>query len=744
MSKNLVIVESPTKAKTIDKILGEDFKVESSYGHVRDLPKNELGVDVENKFKPKYVIPTNAKKYVNKLKKTAKQAKQIYFATDEDREGEAIAWHLIQVIKPKKEQIKRVVFHEITKKAILEAFKHPRDINYNLVDAQQARRILDRLVGYKLSPFLWKKVRPGLSAGRVQSVAVRLIVDRERKIEAFKPQEYWTIQAELKRQSLDNKRTSKNFIAKLIKKNRKVIPKLGIKNKGETNTIIEDLKNAEFKVIGVKQSKKERTPAPPFITSTLQQEAIRKLGFTAKQTMLIAQQLYEGIKIGEEGQIGLITYMRTDSTNLSGEFLDQAKKLIKQKFGKQYCLTEPRIYKIKIKSAQEAHEAIRPTNVFRIPSKIKNFLDLKQYKLYNLIWKRAIASQMEKAEMNSISVDISAKNYLFRATGSVIKFDGFLKVYIEESGKEILKETFLPPLKQSDNLILIKLIPEQHFTQPPPRYTEASLVKTLEEEGIGRPSTYAPILSTITERGYVEKINKQFFPKDIGVLVNDLLVNHFPKIVDIQFTASMEKNLDRIAQNKIERQEIIKNFYDPFQKNLIIKEKELSKKELTEEKTEKKCPKCGKPLVIKLGRFGKFLACTGYPECKYTEPIGEEKKLQEEYSKEKCKKCNSPMVVKTSRFGKFLACSRYPECKFTKPIIKSTGVKCPKCNKGEIVERNSKKGRTFYSCNRFPKCRLALWQKPTGEKCPKCENLLVYGTKGKNRCSNKECGFEKG
>jgi DNA topoisomerase-1 len=770
----LVIVESPTKAKTISRFLKNDFRVRSSYGHVRDLPSKELGVDVEKNFKPAYVIIPKAEKHVLELKKDAKKADQIILATDEDREGEAIAWHLATILqeKPTKSKdknknaipdatkpgsrLERIVFHEITKSAIEQALKNPRQININLVCAQQARRILDRLVGYKLSPFLWEKVRRGLSAGRVQSVAVRLVCDREKEIKEFKPQEFWTIEAELtKTKKQKNKKTKKQaFIAKLVKQNDELIPKFGIKSKDEAHKILKDLENTKYQVLDIKKKEIKRTPPPPFITSTLQQEAIRKFGFSAKQTMVLAQQLYEGVEIEGKSE-GLITYMRTDSFNLSKEVLSLAQKVIGQKFGKGYTLAQPRIYKTKSKSAQEAHEAIRPTNLSRESKDVKNYLDERQFKLYDLIWKRTLACQMKEVVLDSTSVDIKTSQtsilkladktqnfYTFRATGSVIKFDGFTKVYTEEGTKNIFREAILPPLEVGEILNLIKINPLQHFTEPPPRFSEASLVAALEKYGIGRPSTYAPILSTIQERGYVEKIERRFHPKEIGVLVNNVLVKHFPQIVNIKFTAEMEKDLDLIAQAKKKWIKILSAFYKPFEENLLRKGKELSKKDLIEEKTEKKCPKCGKYLVIKLGRFGKFSSCSDFPKCNYTEPL-EGEKIKEELTSEKCGKCGALMKIKVGRFGKFLACSKYPECKFTKPIITSTGIKCPKCGQGEIVEKRTKKGRIFYACTRYPKCDFAMWQKPTKEKCPECKSLLTYARKNKIKCSNKECKFEK-
>ena len=735
---SLVIVESPTKARTITRFLPKEYIVESSYGHIRDLPKAELGIDIENNFKPKYIIPTKAKKQVGILKREAKKSNNIILATDEDREGEAIAWHLAKTLDLNQKKANRIVFHEITRKAILDALKNPQKINPDLVDAQQARRVLDRLVGYKLSPFLWQKIRRGLSAGRVQSVAVKLIVDREKERQNFQVQEYWTIEVELQK-----KDGSEKFTAKLFKKDNKTIKKLDIKSKKDADQIINDLNKITYQIADITKKEIKKNPSPPFTTSTLQQQAAQKLGFSAKQTMMIAQKLYEGIPINGK-PIGLITYMRTDSTNLAKGALNEAKEVIEQKFGSNYTLSEPRYYKKKSKGAQEAHEAIRPTSFTRIPNEIKNNLDPKQYKLYNLIWQKALACQMQQAILNSITVDINAGNYTFRAKGSTIKFDGFLKIY-NQNGKLPIKETILPPLEKNEILKFIQLLSNQHFTEPPARYSEATLVKALEEQGIGRPSTYAPTLSTIQKRGYVEKDeNKKFFPTEIGTLVNNLLVQHFPNIVDIKFTVNMEKNLDEIAQGEKQWQPTIKEFYNPFAKNLKKKEKEVKK---FEQQTGKKCPKCNKPLVIKYGRFGKFQACSGFPDCKFAEPLEEQKKekekLEKKYSKEKCPKCNAPMIVKQGRFGSFLACSKYPECKTTKAIEKSTGVKCPKCGKGDIIEKKSKRGRTFYACNQYPDCKFALWQKPTGEKCPDCQSLLVFAAKGKVKCSKKECNFEK-
>lgn len=681
----LVIVESPTKSKTISKFLGPGYRVFSSYGHIRDLPEDEFGVDLENDFKPKYIIIPKARKIVQLLKKEAEKSNLVLISTDPDREGEAIAYHLVYLLKLNgQKQYQRIVFHEITKSAIEQALKNPRKIDMNLVDAQQARRILDRLVGYKLSPFLWKKVARGLSAGRVQSVAVRLVVEREREIENFVPQEYWTIVARLlKVRSQKSKGKINEFEALLVKKDNKVIPKIGIKTKEEAKKIVKDLEGAEYKVINIEKKEVKRNPLPPFITSTLQQEAWQRFRWPAKLTMQISQQLYER---------GFITYHRSDSLNISDLALSVARKFIVGNYGENYY--QFRKFKTKSKLAQEAHEAIRPTYPDRVPEKLKiqAKLDERQFKLYDLIWRRFIACQMSPAIFNSTVVDIAAKNYTFRTSGQILKFDGFLKVYpIKFDQKE------LPPLEIDEILKLIKLIPSQHFTQPPPRYNEASLIKALEENGIGRPSTYAPILSTIQERNYIEKDEqKRFKPTEIGIVVNDLLVDHFPEIVDIKFTAKMEEDLDKIAQGEKKWVGVIKEFYEPFEKNLLQKEKEIKKSEIAQKTTEKKCPKCGSPLLIRLGKFGRFYACSKFPNCKFTESLEEN----------------------------------------------SLNIACPKCKEGKIVEKRTKKRKIFYGCSNWPKCDFALWEKPIGQTCPKCQSLLVKTKKGEIKCSNKECDFK--
>ncbi len=672
----LIIVESPTKSKTLTKFLSKDYQIAATMGHIRDLPKGELGIDIDNNFKPRYIIPTKARKNLNLLKKEAEKADLVILATDEDREGEAIAWHLTQVLDLNgKKPYQRITFHEITKSAIEKALKNPRKINIDLVDAQQARRILDRLVGYKLSPFLWKKVARGLSAGRVQSIAVRLVSEREKEIEAFIPQEYWTIAALLKKQE-------KEFEVLLVEKDGERINRLDIKNKKQADQILKDLSGAEYKIVNIQKKEVKRNPLPPFTTSSLQREAWRRFHWSAKMTMRNAQNLYEK---------GFISYHRTDSVNLSNFALTTTKKYIIGNFGKEYWAGFFRKYKAKGK-VQEAHEAVRPTFISQTPENLKTKLDNRQFKLYDLIWRRLVASQMSQAIFDSTSIDISAKNFTFRTNGQILKFDGFLKVYpIQYEQKE------LPQLAKQEILELTELIPSQHFTKPPARYTEATLIKSLEEHGIGRPSTYAPIMSTIQDRNYVQKNeNKRFQPTEIGTVVNNLLVEHFPKIVDIGFTAKMEKDLDNIVDNKEEWVPIIKKFYGPFEKNLKQKEKEISKKDIAQETTNKICPKCGSPILIRLGRFGKFYACSNFPKCKYTEPLEKQ----------------------------------------------SLNIKCPKCKKGEIVLKRTKKGKIFYACNQYPKCDFALWYKPTGEKCPKCNSLLIE--KGRQIiCSNKSCDFKK-
>ena len=734
----LIIVESPTKAKTISKFLGKGYKVLSSFGHVRDLPTSTMGIDIEHGFTPKYVIPKKATKVVAELRAAAKHADEIYFATDEDREGEAISWHLRELLKVKEGKVKRITFHEITKEAIEHALKTPRDLDLRMVDAQQARRVLDRLVGYELSPFLWRKVARGLSAGRVQSVVVRLIVEREREVLAFKAEEYWSIEA-----AFAKKGDEKVFDAKLHSKDGETIDKMAIGDEKGAKAILKALDKAAYSIETVEKKKTRRTPAAPFTTSTLQQDGNNKLGFSAKQTMMLAQQLYEGVELGEEGSVGLITYMRTDSVNLAEKFREEAADFIKKEHPNSVS-PEARVYKTKSKGAQEAHEAIRPTSAWRTPESVAQYLDDRQNKLYELVWRRAVASQMADAEIETTSATIATDTpYRFRATGSIVASPGFMSVYQTD-----MKENLLPPLNEGDALEAKSVEPKQHFTEPPPRYSEAALVKALEERGIGRPSTYAPTISTVVDRGYVEKEERRLKPTELAILVNDLLIEHFATVVDYDFTAKMEDTLDAVAEGTEEWVPVIKAFYEPFHANLEVKEKELSKKEITETATDEKCEKCGKPMIIKFGRFGKFYACSGYPECKTTKPFDEKDKAaqdaaQEQAAGEVCETCGAPMMVKRGRFGAFLSCSKYPECKFTKQIKKLTGAKCPKCKEGDVIEKRSRKGRNFYACSRYPACDFAMWSKPTGELCPKSGDLLVFAKDHKIACSNKECDFIK-
>ncbi|WP_243370579.1 type I DNA topoisomerase [Geotalea sp. SG265] len=751
MSQHLVIVESPAKAKTIEKFLGPDYKVLASFGHVRALPSKQGSVDIEHDFEPKYAVLPESKKHIDAIKKELKQSDVLLLATDPDREGEAISWHLLAALGLDKKpaiDVKRVVFHEITKGAIVNAVENPRSISHELVDAQQARSVLDYLVGFNLSPFLWKKIRYGLSAGRVQSVALRLICEREKEIQAFIEQEYWTIGADL---STSGKQ---RFTANLVEADGKKLGKFDIPNKDAAASLIGILGKASYAVEKVTKSERKRQPSPPFTTSTLQQEAARKLGFSAKKTMSIAQKLYEGIDIGE-GTVGLITYMRTDSVVLSQQALDEAHQVITSLYGKEYALAKPRVFKNKAKNAQEAHEAIRPTYISKTPVELKKFLSSDQFKLYDLIWKRAVACQMAEALLDQTSVDIGAgKGYKFRVAGTVIRFPGFMKLYIEGVDDEAEeKEGVLPPLNEGDALQLNELLPEQHFTQPPPRYTEATLVKTLEEYGIGRPSTYASIMNTLVERKYARLDKKRFFPEDVGMVVSDLLVNHFTKYVDYNFTASLEEELDQVSRGEKKWKPLLHEFWQPFHNLLKQKEGEVNKSDLTTEATNEICPECGKPLVVKLGKFGKFFACSGYPECKYIRPLDKDKKepVEPVFSEENCEKCGSRMLIKEGRFGKYLACSAYPACKNMQPLVKpkSTGIKCVECGEGELTEKKSRYGKMFYSCNRYPQCKFALWDLPVEKPCPKCGFPLlvkkVYKREGEFlKCPKEGCDYKEG
>jgi len=696
MSKALIIVESPTKAKTIARFLGKDYVVKSSMGHIRDLPKSKIGVDPAKDFEITYEIPAKAKKTVTELKKLAKSSEEVILATDEDREGEAISWHLAHILKLKPSSAKRMVFHEITESAIKEALANPRYIDLNLVDAQQARRALDRLVGYKLSPFLWQKVQRGLSAGRVQSVALRLIVDREREIEAFQSQEYWTIQGIFN----SNNDKSLDISSTLTHIDNKRLDKFTFKSESESQNLVDKLQTLSYKVKSIENKAVSRNPYPPFITSSLQQDAARRLYFSAKQTMMIAQQLYEGIAIGSRGQIGLITYMRTDSTNLSAQSISAAKSEIIKQFGEKYY--QSRQFKTKSKNAQEAHEAIRPTDPSITPEEVKPFLDDKQYKLYTLIWSRFMASQMKPATfetMNVVIQDIESSKYTFSTSGKRLVFDGFMRVYDLKS-----EDVILPGLSEGENLATKKIEGEQHFTQPPARYSESSLVKALETNAIGRPSTYASIISTIQTRGYVVKNeDRRFAPTDIGKTVTDMLVEHFPQIVDIEFTAKVEEQFDEISLGKDTYQKAMADFYNPFAENLQAKEKTVERhREII---TDRVCPECGGQLELKRSKFGKFIACTNYPECKYTDKSDEEKQLQADFGGEKCPNCDDGvMEVKSGRFGPFLGCSNYPTCKTIKKIENKTGEKCPECQIGDMVFKKGKRG-PFKACNRYPECK---------------------------------------
>ncbi|ABO50502.1 DNA topoisomerase I [Desulforamulus reducens MI-1] len=686
MSKTLVIVESPAKAKSIGKYLGKNYTVKASMGHVRDLPKSQFGVDVENAFSPKYITIRGKGDILKELRSAVKKVDHVLLASDPDREGEAIAWHLTKLLEIDEETPCRIEFNEITKNAIQAAVKQPRRIDVDRVNAQQARRILDRLVGYNLSPLLWRKVKKGLSAGRVQSVAVRLICDREEEIQAFIPEEYWTLTGKFL------KSAKSPFEAKLHKhKNKKIV----IPNQETMDKILAELKGAAYVVSNVTRKERLRNPAPPFTTSSLQQEASRKLNFTSRKTMVVAQQLYEGIDLGKEGPVGLVTYIRTDSTRVSETAIEETRSFIMERFGPAYVPKQPRQVVAKGK-VQDAHEAIRPTSVNRDPDSIKQYLTNDQFKLYKLIWSRFLASQMASAVIDTTSMDISAGDYLFRATGSIIKFPGFMQVYIEgndDGHKE--EESVLPELAKGDKVQAKDLTPKQHFTQPPPRYTDATLVKVLEEKGIGRPSTYAPIVETIQRRGYVVRENKQFYPTELGVIVVDLLKNHFPEIINVEFTADMEKKLDQIAEGEQQWAGVLRDFYEPFSQTLETAEEAIGKVQVADEVSEEICEQCGRNMVIKLGRYGKFLACPGFPDCRNT-----------------------------------------------KPLLEPTGVGCPKCE-GEMVLRRSKKGRKFYGCSRYPECEFVTWDMPTKEKCTQCGEMMVEKkSRGKEKvlqCVNEHC-----
>ncbi len=730
MADNLVIVESPTKCKTLTRYLGKKYDLMATIGHIRDLPKSRLGIDTDNDFQPEYKLLEGKEKVISQLRKAAKKAKTIYLAPDPDREGEAIAWHVAASLKEgTKADFLRVTFNEITKPAVLEAIKHPREINMNLVNAQQARRVLDRIVGYTVSPFLWKTVARNLSAGRVQSVALRLVCEREAEIKAFVSQEYWQIAALLKtaKEEQFSARLVKIDGSSVVKPTEVNSKKVAITSKSEADGYLAELEKATWVVSEIKKSEKVRKPAAPFITSTLQQEAAKVHRFSPKQTMTIAQQLYEGTEIGKRGLIGLITYMRTDSTRVSSQALSAVRSFIKDHYGNAYLPAKPVTYG-KRKGAQDAHEAIRPTFMDLPPDKVKKYLSPRQLKLYSLIWNRFVASQMNPARFDVETVDITADRFLFRATAQRMGFDGFLKLYHEEkepdeNGNGENGVETLPQLQKEEALHLIELKPTQSFTKPPVRYSEAMLVKRLEADGIGRPSTYATIISTLKERKYVDLKERKLLPTELGTAVNGILIQHLPKVFNVKFTANMEKQLDLVEEGTDDWVKVIDDFYQPFIQTITeLKGKEKEIKASLTEATDIKCPKCGSPMVIKWGRNGRFLACSAYPQCKTAKPLPEEEARNQ--TDQKCDKCGSPMVIKTGRFGRFLACSGYPRCKNTKPI--TLGIKCPKkgCG-GEIIEKQTKGRRVFYGCSNYPKCDFASWDQPVKTPCPVCRHTFM-------------------
>ncbi|MFB3903369.1 MAG: type I DNA topoisomerase [Acidobacteriota bacterium] len=797
MGKAIVIVESPAKARTIEKYLGRDYQVRASAGHIKDLPARALGVDIKNDFRPTYRVIPGKEKVVRELKKAAEKSEVIYLAADPDREGEAICQHLAEELNGREARtIYRVLFNEITKNAILEAFKNPGSINRNKVSAQQTRRILDRLVGYKISPLLWQKVRGGLSAGRVQSVALRMVVDREREIRAFVPEEYWNFSALLEAAS------PPVFTARAVKYEGK---KFKVSNQEEADRLLAELRQAEFKVGSIEKKEKKRRPVPPFITSKLQQEAYRKLRFSVKKTMTLAQRLYEGVAVGDEGLIGLITYMRTDSTRVAESALQEVRGFVKETYGDGYLPAKPVMYQGR-KGAQDAHEAIRPTSVMRRPDQVRDYLGRDEFRLYELIWKRFVASQMNPALFDETQVDIEAGKTLFRAVGSVLKFDGFLKLYQEgqdETPADAEEGGLLPPLTVGERLKVQKILPEQKFTQPPPRYTESTLVKALEEKGIGRPSTYAQIVSVILDREYVKKDTEgRFVPTEIGEVVTDLLVAHFDEIFDYDYTARLEQDLDEIENGQEDWIHTLKEFYSEFARELQqakIEMKNLKKEETptgiqctkcgsemvirwgrfgkflacsnypacknTQEIAKEAssagspevaapethpCDKCGRPMVLKKGRYGDFFACSGYPDCKNTRKVvrvkGETKVHADKPLDESCPQCGANLVIKHGRFGEFTACSRYPECKYIKR--ETTGVQCPECGEGELLQRKSRRGKIFYSCSRYPQCRFVLWDKPIPQSCPKCQRPYILERFTKKQglvryCPNKACDYRE-
>ncbi len=754
MTKPLVVVESPTKVRTIKKYLGEGYNFASTVGHIKDLPAKEIGINIEEGFKPKYTNIPGKQKVIKSLRQAAGDATDIYLAPDPDREGEAIAWHTAEILKKKGRRFHRVLFHELTKNAVNEAIASPEELNHNKYEAQQARRILDRLVGYQISPILWRKVQSGLSAGRVQSVAVRIICERERAIHAFEPEEYWSITAHLENSA------PPPFTAKLVKKEG---GKIKIPDEKASNAIVNALSGEKFTVEKVQKKTTKRNPFPPFVTSKLQQEAIRKLRFSAKKTMLVAQQLYEGIDIGPGEPEGLITYMRTDSTRIAKEAAIEALKLVRERFGEKYVLEKPRFFKNR-KKVQDAHEAIRPTSVFNTPEKVAPYLSKDQLSLYRLIWQRFVASQMKQAIINQKSVSIKAGSYLFTASGSSVEFPGFMALYMsvddEIESESRKKKDDLPELTEGMVLKLNKLEPKQHFTMPPPRFSEASLVKELEENGIGRPSTYSAILSTIRGKGYVDLVKGYFKPSELGFTVNDLLVESFPDVLDVEFTAKMEDDLDRVEAAEIGSLEILTRFYDPFKKEIESASKGMLSVKGVGFHTDLVCPECNARLHIRVGKNGHFLGCNKYPECTYTRNYTRDEKgvihpvepSLDETSDRVCEKCGKPMLIKNGRYGTFYACSGYPECKNTQSVVsnnggQATGVKCPekKCG-GDLVQRKSRRGKVFYGCSRFPDCTFAVWDKPVTKECQLCgANFLLEKSSKKQvaflACHNKDCSF---
>ena len=749
MGKSLLIVESPTKVNTLKKIVGKDFIIKASVGHLKDLPKKKLGVDVDNDFAPEYITIRGKGKILQELKTAAKKCDMIYLAPDPDREGEAIAHHIgNEVARFTKGKIVRVTFNEITKKAVLEAIKNPTELNNNRVNAQQARRILDRLVGYKISPILWKKVHRGLSAGRVQSVALRIVCEREREILAFEPREYWSITLELEGSE------KPQFQAKLFKIDG---DKAEVANKAEADEILKGLEGAKPVLEDIVKKERKRNPSAPFITSTLQQEASRKLNFSPKKTMMLAQRLYEGIAMGRKGTVGLITYMRTDSVKLSDQALEEVRAFIPERYGKEFLPGTPNLYKSK-KSAQEAHEAIRPTDVLLEPSTIKESLEKDMFRLYQLIWSRFVSCQMVPAVLDTTQFDIKTGKFLFRSNGSILKFAGFMKVYVEsqddEKGDAVQSsgkadDRLLPALKKGEELKVQEVLPEQHFTQPPARFSEAMLVKELEDKGVGRPSTYAATISVIKDRDYIQNVDRRLQPVELGFMINDLLVENFPDIMTTEFTSKMEEQLDDIEAGKLEWVDALRSFYTPFKADLEKAEEKMKDFKAQVEETDEVCEKCDQPMIIKWGRFGKFMACTGYPECKNTKDLGgkgdSEDGAKDDEVEGNCDKCESPLIMKRGRFGKFIACSNYPECKFTKPI--GLGISCPEeACEGEIAARRSKKGRTFYGCTKYPDCKFTSWDKPVAEACPECKNPFLIEKWKKNEDPSTlcpSCGYKK-